>query len=87
MWIGLTPRVHITNTKHLKDVLIKICDFRKNLTNPFVRLLASGLGNYEGEKWAKHRKIINPAFHMEKLKVLIYDNYYFFNQKNNDSNS
>jgi cytochrome P450 len=33
------------------------------------RRLANGLVNHEGEKWAAHRKIINPAFHIEKLKV------------------
>ncbi|MED6224148.1 hypothetical protein PIB30_081026 [Stylosanthes scabra] len=33
-------------------------------------LLATGLTTYEGKKWQKHRKIINPAFHFEKLKVL-----------------
>ncbi|KAC9469349.1 hypothetical protein E3N88_45778 [Mikania micrantha] len=31
-------------------------------------LLARGLANVEGDQWVKHRKIINPAFHVEKLK-------------------
>ncbi|KAK9937711.1 hypothetical protein M0R45_014483 [Rubus argutus] len=33
----------------------------------FERCLAS----YEGEKWAKHRRIINPTFHLEKLKCML----------------
>ena len=47
-------------------------DFQKPKPNPLTRLLAIGVINYEGEKWAKHKKIINPAFHFEKLKVIYY---------------
>lgn len=55
----------------IKDIFSKINDFQKPTvsSNPLVMLLAKGLINYEGEKWAMHRKIINPAFNMEKLKV------------------
>ncbi|KAC9216384.1 hypothetical protein E3N88_46192 [Mikania micrantha] len=34
-------------------------------------LLARGLANVEGDQWVKHRKIINPAFHVEKLKHML----------------
>ena len=61
----------------IKDVFTKISDFQKPKTNPLTRLLETGVINYEGEKWAKHRKIINPAFHMEKLKVIYYISYLF----------
>ena len=59
----------ITDPEQIKDVLNKIYDFPKPDTNPLSKLLVAGLATYEGEKWAKHRKIINPAFHVEKLKV------------------
>ncbi|KVD98123.1 cytochrome P450, partial [Cynara cardunculus var. scolymus] len=42
---------------------------RKN--NPYVKILSTGIIDYEGEKWSKHRKIINPTFHAEKLKLMV----------------
>ncbi|ESR55537.1 hypothetical protein CICLE_v10024198mg, partial [Citrus x clementina] len=69
MWFGPTPRVNITNPDQLKEIFSKINDFPKINSNPLARILAAGLVTYEGEQWAKHRKIINPAFHQEKLKV------------------
>ncbi|KAK7839987.1 cytochrome p450 72a13 [Quercus suber] len=54
--------------EQIKDVFTKMGDFQKPKPNPLTRLLAMGLISYKGEKWAKHRKIINPAFHLEKLK-------------------
>lgn len=32
-------------------------------------MLALGLASYETAKWAKHRRLINPAFQLEKVKV------------------
>ena len=48
--------------EQIKDVFTKIGDFQKPKPNPLVRLLAMGVVDYEDEKWAKYRKIINPAF-------------------------
>lgn len=33
------------------------------------RLMANGLTTHQGDKWVAHRRIINHAFHLEKLKV------------------
>ncbi|KAL4577853.1 hypothetical protein LXL04_013967 [Taraxacum kok-saghyz] len=70
-WMGWTPRVTIMDHELIKDVFAKLNDFQKPQSNPIVKLIASGLVNYEGDQWAKHRKLINPAFHMEKLKNMI----------------
>ena len=72
IWMGPTPRVNILNPEQLKEIFSKIYDFQKPNANPLIKLIATGLLNYEGEKWATHRKIINPAFHLEKLKVTLF---------------
>lgn len=69
-WFGPRPRVTLMNPGLIKDVLTKIYDFRKPNTNPLTRVLVTGLVNHEEEKWAKHRRIINPAFHLKKLEVI-----------------
>ncbi|CAI9272123.1 unnamed protein product [Lactuca saligna] len=71
MWMGWKPRVTIMDPDIMKDVFAKSNDFQKPQSNPIAQLIASGLVNYEGDQWAKHRKIINPAFHMEKLKNMV----------------
>ncbi|XP_057416345.1 cytochrome P450 72A68-like [Lotus japonicus] len=71
IWFGPIPRVTLTDPEHIKDVLNKINDFPKPKTNPLVKLLTQGLANHEGEKWSKHRRIINPAFNLEKLKTML----------------
>ena len=71
VWMGPIPRVNIMNLEDLKDVFTKLNDFQKPHSNPLVKLLATGLAHYEGEKWAKHRRIINPTFHFEKLKRML----------------
>ncbi|KAA0053763.1 cytochrome P450 CYP72A219-like protein [Cucumis melo var. makuwa] len=67
-WFGTTPRVYITEPEQVKIVFSQINEFHKTSSFPFRRRKGSGLASLEGPKWAKHRKIINPAFHVEKLK-------------------
>ena len=59
----------ITDPDQIKEVFNKIEDFPKPILKSIAKYLSVGLIDYEGKKWAKHRKIANPAFHLEKLKV------------------
>ncbi|CAJ2659452.1 unnamed protein product [Trifolium pratense] len=69
IWFGPVPRLIIADPELIKDVLNKYDDFRKPDVNPVAKLLIKGLIHLEGEQWRKHRKIVNPAFHIEKLKI------------------
>ena len=45
--------------------------YPKNLTNShFVRLLGKGLVLTDGDEWKRHRKVVHPAFNMDKLKMM-----------------
>lgn len=33
------------------------------------KVMGDGLASHEGARWAKHRRILGPAFQLEKLKV------------------
>nr|WET52748.1 cytochrome P450 72A931 [Callicarpa americana] len=71
-WQGQKPTVIITDAALIKEVMNKINVYPKpKESNPLTKLFAPGLASLEKEKWTKHRKIINPAFHQEKLKLMI----------------
>ncbi|CBI22131.3 unnamed protein product, partial [Vitis vinifera] len=71
IWMGPKPRVNIMEPELIRDVLSMHTVFRKPRVHALVKLLVSGLLFLDGEKWAKHRKIINPAFRLEKLKNML----------------
>lgn len=68
-WSGPVPRVTIMDPNLIREILTnKSGNFLKPKINPLWKVLATGIANYDGEKWARNRRIINPAFHAEKLK-------------------
>ncbi|XP_065000658.1 cytochrome P450 CYP72A616-like [Musa acuminata AAA Group] len=71
-WFGPVPQVTITDPELVREVLSnKFGHFGKPKQHPLGRFFARGLAVYEGEKWVKHRRILNPAFHAEKLKRML----------------
>nr|GEZ79556.1 cytochrome P450 CYP72A219-like [Tanacetum cinerariifolium] len=71
-WMGPLPMVHITEPALIREILANNYLFQKARGgNPLTMLLARGLLAADTDQWAKHRKIINPAFHVEKLKHML----------------
>ncbi|KAF9623833.1 hypothetical protein IFM89_005418 [Coptis chinensis] len=71
-WHGPNPRLNIMDPEMIRDILSnKFGHFGKMKSNPLGKLLAEGVVSYEGVKWVMHRRIITPAFHQEKLKLMV----------------
>ncbi|XP_072980501.1 cytochrome P450 709B2-like isoform X2 [Typha angustifolia] len=71
-WLGPQPRICITDPEMVKQVLSnKFGFYTKPTMNPSLSALAGkGLVTSEGSDWAVRRRIINPAFTMDKLKMM-----------------
>lgn len=71
-WYSSCPRLYISDPELAKQVLQNKSGFYpkpKPLPGIF-DLMGNGLVLSEGEDWARHRRILNPAFAMDKLKLL-----------------
>uniref|UniRef100_A0A803LW47 Uncharacterized protein n=1 Tax=Chenopodium quinoa TaxID=63459 RepID=A0A803LW47_CHEQI len=68
VWNGPVPLVTIAEPELIREVFMKIHEFQKPRTNPLLEKVASGLVMLEGQFWATRRKLLTPAFHMDKLK-------------------
>ncbi|CAI9088911.1 OLC1v1023366C2 [Oldenlandia corymbosa var. corymbosa] len=75
IWYGPYPVLIITDPKMIKDITYKHTIFQRPTLSPLDRLLVTGLFIKEGDEWAKRRKIINPAFTLEKLKNMVPSMY------------
>ncbi|OMO67202.1 Cytochrome P450 [Corchorus capsularis] len=69
-WAGTRPRLILKDPELMKEVLAnKLGHFQKPPINSLILILSRGLTTLEGEQWSKRRRMINHAFHLEKLKV------------------
>jgi hypothetical protein len=81
-WFGPVPKVTISDPGLAKDVMSnKFGHFEKTKFPALSKLLAEGLASIEGDKWAKHRRILNPAFQLEKVKVSRRHMFLFFSKR------
>ncbi|KAJ9554151.1 hypothetical protein OSB04_018196 [Centaurea solstitialis] len=70
LWLGPNPRMYIWDLDLIKEILSKPDEFQKPHPEPFRDSIIGGLLVTEGHKWIKHRRIINPAFHLHNLKIM-----------------
>ncbi|KAH9623772.1 hypothetical protein KSS87_001059 [Heliosperma pusillum] len=73
-WVGPTPWLILSDVDKIKEILTNYEDFRKP-DQALSKIVSVGLFNKEGDIWAKHRAIINPAFRMDKLKNVCHTLY------------
>lgn len=71
MWFGPAPRLLIADPELIKEVMNKNYIFKKLKQNPIVRMFSHGLASIDGEQWAQHKKLLTPAFHLHKLKLML----------------
>ncbi|XP_010533180.1 PREDICTED: cytochrome P450 734A1 [Tarenaya hassleriana] len=72
VWFGPTFRLTVADPDLIREIFSRSEFYEKNEAHPLIKQLeGDGLLSLKGEKWAHHRKIITPTFHMENLKLLI----------------
>jgi len=71
-WFGARPNMCIADVNVVKQVLFDRNGlYPKNIGNPNIaRLLGKGLVLTDGDDWKRHRKVVHPAFNMDKLKMM-----------------
>ena len=70
-WSGPERQICLFDYESVRQVLWKKSGhFNKNGVHPAIlAMLGKGLVLVEGTDWVRHRRVANPAFAMDKLKV------------------
>ncbi|CAL1398783.1 unnamed protein product [Linum trigynum] len=71
-WAGTQPRVYISDPELAKEILSKFELYVKPEPRHAVKMLVGeGVALANGIDWVRRRRILNPAFSVDKLKVMI----------------
>ncbi|KAG6426094.1 hypothetical protein SASPL_110308 [Salvia splendens] len=72
IWFGPTPRLTITDPSIIKEIFFSKSQYFEKYDPPLQvkRIEGDGLLNLKGDKWAHHRRIMQPFFRMENLKLI-----------------
>ena len=73
-WFGAVPTICVAEVELVKQVLAERTGrlFPKDYLNANMEaLLGKGLVLTNGEDWKRHRKVVHPAFNLDKLKVCL----------------
>ncbi|RLM87431.1 hypothetical protein C2845_PM04G32620 [Panicum miliaceum] len=73
IWFGSTPRLIVSEPELIREVLLSRAEhFDRYEAHPLIgQFEGLGLSNLHGDEWARRRKILTPAFHVENLKLLV----------------
>ncbi|CAJ2648111.1 unnamed protein product [Trifolium pratense] len=72
-WYGTEPMICISDVELVKEILSNKFGFypKRKVRPSTVTLVGEGIALLDGVKWVSRRRILNPAFSMDKLKVMI----------------
>lgn len=72
-WLGPQPTLCTNDAELVRQILSdKFGRYVKGkVPKPFQVLLGEGLSLVNGEEWVRHRKVVSPAFTMDKVKVSV----------------
>ncbi|KAI5083145.1 hypothetical protein GOP47_0002888 [Adiantum capillus-veneris] len=72
-WLGWKARLAVVDPELCKEVLFnKFGHYAKpNVPVQLQDVLVNGLITLEGEKWTQHRRVVSPAFFLNKLKGMV----------------
>jgi cytochrome P450 len=71
-WLGSGAILTIPDPEVAREILSnKLGHFKLIDFNPEAKALIGGsIASLDGEGWARHRRIVSPAFYLDKIKVL-----------------